>query len=318
MDNQPLVSVIVLIFNMEKLLRCCIDSLVGQTERDIEIILVDDGSTDNSAGICEEYVRKDERVKFIKKQNGGVSTARNAGLDVARGEYISFTDPDDFVAKEHIHTLYSEAKRHDCDILINDIFLNGKYISKGITDTGNLLADIVCFRIPYLTTNTIFVRRDFINTNNIRFTPEHLCHYEDMLFTVRILVLNPKIYYLPKATYHYEIGNNVHLSLSRSEKTVRSVICVAEEIEKALPESLKQLAYYRKVFGVYSAFCARKFCIMKETFPELHERIIHEHPFRLKMDHDQYQYLAIALKTSPWIGYVMMNLGMRIKRYLKE
>ena len=317
MSNQPKVSIIVPIYNMEGLVRRCIDSLVGQTERDIEIILVDDGSTDNGASICEEYVRKDERVKFIKKQNGGISTARNAGLDIATGEYITCVDPDDFVDSDHISAIYSEAKRHDCDIIITDILLNGNYIKKNIHTTENIIADTVCFRIPYMTTCTTLIKRELIEKNNIRFTPEHLCHYEDVLFLLRLLVLKPKLCYLPKASYHYETGNGVHLSLSRSEKTVRSVICVAEEIEKLLPEKLKPLAYDRKLFGIYSAFCARKFKIMKETFPELHKRIINEHPYRLKMDNDQYQYLAIALRTSPLIGYIMMNFGMRTKNILK-
>ena len=318
MNNQPKVSIIVPIYNMERLIRRCLDSLVGQTERDIEIILVDDGSTDNSADICEEYARRDDRLQIVRKQNGGVCSARNAGLDIARGEYVTGVDPDDYVDRDHVAAIYSEAKRQDCDIIITDSLHNGEYIRKNIQSPESILADTVCFRIPFMTTWSAFIKRDLIEKNNIRFTPEHLCHYEDVLYLLRLLVLKPKVCYLPKASYHYETGHGVHLSLSRSEKTVMSVIAVAEEIEKVLPEDMKQLAYDRKVFGIYSTFCARKFKIMKETFPELHKRIISEHPFRLKTDNDQYQYLAVALKISPWIGYVMMNLGMRIKRFLKK
>ena len=318
MNNQPKVSVIVPIYNMERVLRRCLDSLVSQTEHDFEVILVDDGSTDNSADICEEYAGRDDRLRIVRKKNGGVCSARNAGLDIARGEYVACVDPDDFVDRDHIAAIYSEAKQHDCDIIITDSLLNGEYIRKNIQSSESILADTVSFRIPFMTLWSAFIKRDLIEKNNIRFTPEHLCHYEDVLYLLRLLVLKPKVCYLPKASYHYETGQGVHLSLSRSEKTVRSVIAVAEEIEKVLPEAMKPLAYDRKVFGIYSAFCARKFKIMREAFPELHKRIISEHPFRLETDNDQYQYLAVALKISPWIGYVMMNLGMRIKRFLQR
>ena len=89
MNNKPKVSVIVPIYNMERVLRRCLDSLVSQTEHDFEVILVDDGSTDNSADICEEYAGRDDRLRIVRKKNGGVCSARNAGLDIARGEYVA-------------------------------------------------------------------------------------------------------------------------------------------------------------------------------------------------------------------------------------
>ena len=126
MNNQPKVTVIVPIYNMERVLRRCLDSLVSQTERDIEIILVDDGSTDNSADICEEYAGRDDRLRIVRKKNGGICSARNAGLDIARGEYVTCVDPDDFVDRDYIAKIHSEAKRQDCDIIITDILLNGE------------------------------------------------------------------------------------------------------------------------------------------------------------------------------------------------
>ena len=93
-----MISIIVPIYNVEKYLTKCIDSLISQTYQDVEIILVDDGSHDESARICDEYANKDLRIKVIHKQNGGVSSARNAGLAIAKGEYIGFVDPDDWVS----------------------------------------------------------------------------------------------------------------------------------------------------------------------------------------------------------------------------
>ena len=102
-----LVSIIVPVYNVEKYLERCIDSLVNQTLKDIEIILVDDGSTDDSGNICDKYAKKDKRIKVIHKENGGLSDARNIGLSIANGRYLQFVDSDDFIHKQMIEILYN-------------------------------------------------------------------------------------------------------------------------------------------------------------------------------------------------------------------
>lgn len=104
--NSPLISIIVPIYNVEKYLDKCIDSIVNQTYKNLEIILVDDGSNDKSSYICDDWGKKDKRIIVIHKLNGGLSDARNAGLDIAKGEYISFIDSDDFVSIKFIEKLY--------------------------------------------------------------------------------------------------------------------------------------------------------------------------------------------------------------------
>ncbi len=111
-----MVSIIVPIYKVEKYLRACIDSLINQTYRDIEIILVDDGSPDDCGRICDEYAIHDSRVKVVHQPNAGVSAARNAGLDIAGGEFIGFCDPDDFVAEDMYMCLVDAMKRHDADL----------------------------------------------------------------------------------------------------------------------------------------------------------------------------------------------------------
>ena len=118
MDNDnsmPGISVIIPVFNVEKYLSRCLDSVLGQTYRELEVILVDDGSTDNSGTVCDRYA-SDSRVTVIHKENGGVSSARNAGLDTARGEYIGFVDPDDYIAEDMYEYLYGLMKSYDADI----------------------------------------------------------------------------------------------------------------------------------------------------------------------------------------------------------
>lgn len=112
------ISIIVPVFNVEKYLERCVNSLINQTYKNIEIILVDDGSPDLCPQMCDEYAKKDKRIKVLHKKNGGLSDARNAGLDVATGEYIAFVDSDDWVETDFIETLYKNAKSENADISI--------------------------------------------------------------------------------------------------------------------------------------------------------------------------------------------------------
>ena len=113
---EDLISVIVPVYNVENYLRECLDSIVAQTYRNIEVILVDDGSKDSSGKICDEYADKDNRIKVIHKENGGVSAARNTGLDIAKGEWISYVDSDDYIESTMIETLICLAKKNDVEL----------------------------------------------------------------------------------------------------------------------------------------------------------------------------------------------------------
>lgn len=99
MENEPLISIVVPVYNVESYLVNCVSSIIEQTYKNLEIILVDDGSTDKSKKICDDLAKKDKRIKVIHKDNGGLSSARNAGIDVAKGEYIGFVDSDDKINK---------------------------------------------------------------------------------------------------------------------------------------------------------------------------------------------------------------------------
>ena len=111
--SSPLVSIIVPIYNVEQYLPACLDSLVNQTLQDIEIILVDDGSTDKSGQICEEYAQKGKRITVLHKKNGGLSDARNYGIKKSKGKYISFIDSDDYLSEKFISILYENIIKYD-------------------------------------------------------------------------------------------------------------------------------------------------------------------------------------------------------------
>ena len=121
------ISVIVPIYNMEKLMKKCLDSILAQTFQDYECLLIDDGSTDSSPAICDEYAIKDNRFKAFHKPNGGLSDARNYGLERAKGEYTIFFDPDDWVDEDCLKDMYAKALETNVDMVMCDLYYNDKY-----------------------------------------------------------------------------------------------------------------------------------------------------------------------------------------------
>lgn len=121
---RPKVSITVPVYNVERYLSQCLDSIVNQTLKDIEIILVDDGSTDDSASICDAYAANDKRIKVIHKSNGGLASARQAGLECVSGEYYTVCDSDDWIELDFCETLYNKAKECNADIVLSSYFSN--------------------------------------------------------------------------------------------------------------------------------------------------------------------------------------------------
>ena len=126
--SSPLISVIVPVYNVEQYLPKCVDSILAQTYQNLEIILVEDGTKDRSGEICDAYAEKDPRIKVIHKENGGLSSARNAGMDVARGEYFGFVDSDDWIEPETYESLMELARKYDADLVCG-----GRYDVDGAT-----------------------------------------------------------------------------------------------------------------------------------------------------------------------------------------
>ena len=130
---EPLISVIIPVYNVKTYLLACYTTVKNQTYKNLEIILVDDGSTDSSGKMCDEYALEDERVKVIHKINGGLSDARNAGLDIMTGEYVTCIDSDDIVSPDYISTLYTGAKQFNTDITVGTMraFNESDYMAWG-------------------------------------------------------------------------------------------------------------------------------------------------------------------------------------------
>lgn len=118
---RPIISIIVPVYNTEKYLDKCIQSVLAQTYTNWELLLIDDGSTDSSGAICDKYAAEDNRIRVFHKENGGVSSARNLGLDNAQGEWISFVDADDWIENSMLHDAYQKAMDENAEIIFTDI-----------------------------------------------------------------------------------------------------------------------------------------------------------------------------------------------------
>ncbi len=149
---NDLISVILPIYNVEAYLRRCIDSVIAQTYTNIEILLVDDGSPDGSPAICDEYAARDERIRVIHKENGGLSDARNAGIREARGRYVTVIDSDDYVTKDYVEVLYTAIQKAGCAIAIGSheaIYDNGTVFDKSTGEDTVLTPQETLRRILY-------------------------------------------------------------------------------------------------------------------------------------------------------------------------
>lgn len=203
---SPKISIIVPVYNVEKYLHRCVDSILAQTFADIELLLVDDGSRDKSGAICDEYVEKDSRVRVFHKENGGVSSARNLGLDNARGKWIGFVDSDDWVDVSMYEDMHNRLIQENADIAYCDIkmffenhqetYKSAKYSSNKITFLNNYIAS------TWTSLCNIVVKKDIFEYNKIR-CPEGIPFAEDYYVAVRLFFYAQKVCCIRKAFYYY-------------------------------------------------------------------------------------------------------------------
>ena len=214
MRKHSLISVIVPIYKVQDYLKECIESIINQTYSDIEVILVDDGSPDRCPQMCDEWAKRDSRIRVVHKKNGGLSSARNAGLDVAMGEYISFVDSDDFICKDALENLYNRIKddksigitsgliyRYQDGSINNfkDQWLCSKEI---VIPSSEFLLETMSQKTSYTVWNKLY-RRDVIG--NTRFREGR--NNEDTLFMYdlgkNIAILNVCMVEIPHYVYYY-------------------------------------------------------------------------------------------------------------------
>lgn len=222
-EKGELISIIVPIYNVEKYLRQCLDSIMNQTYRNFECLLINDGSPDNSADICREYVSKDSRFRYFEKENGGISSARNLGIEHSKGEYITFIDSDDWVDSDYLEVLYNSLVDERADIAIStykqfNMDDNCYYVhsyqrgyEKRIFEKYQLIEELPVlerYDQSYGMTSGKIISKKALGI--IRFN-EYTSLCEDMEFWYKLYLVSNKIIYINKDTYNYRKYENASL-----------------------------------------------------------------------------------------------------------
>lgn len=208
-NNDQLVSVIVPVYNAEKYLSRCVESIIQQDYTNLEIILVNDGSKDESLLLCDHYAGMDDRIKVVNKINGGAASARNAGLEIATGNYVLFVDSDDEIKPNHVSGLYVY---HDADIVSTSLELDGwggKYIKADVISSGDDAVSLCEFysSIDILATGSVcnkLFRKKLIDNQKIRFLESLKDTAEDLIFTWSYLICCSSYHHIDNRTYVYK------------------------------------------------------------------------------------------------------------------
>ena len=321
---MPLVSLIVPVYKAEKWLHRCVDSILAQTMEDFELLLIDDGSPDRSGEICDEYAAKDSRVRVFHKENGGVSSARQMGIDNANGEYIIHCDPDDWVEPNMLMELIRCAKETGSDMIVCDFVWEGRYKQNYLKQDCSLFSCADDF-LRALFWNKIhgslcnkLIRSDIIRANNI-FIPEKLILCEDLFFCSMLLKNNITFAYCPKAFYHY-CENDCSLTNKITRKSVNSKVVLIEFLSKEFLAHRYDDFFVLKKSILLDALKAKQFSLLKKLYPEIHNRIIFESR-RYNFRFPNSGILKIALTKGPRFAYYLYFFTInfiRLGQYIKQ
>lgn len=250
---NDLISVIVPVYNVESYLEQCIDSILAQTYKNLEIILVDDGSTDRSGEICDRYAEQDSRIRVVHQANGGVSSARNSGLQICRGNYLGFVDSDDYIDRDMYRILLDNLLREDADISACDMYsvfsdyiqawknggkkyyFSGKEAAKGLFNLGEIFHE----GIKFAACNKLYRRKVFFPENGERITFPKGRLYEDFCVILAVTYRANHIVYSGENLYYYRqrAGSTTHTFDRRTVlERRRQILYLYKWIETEAPD----------------------------------------------------------------------------------
>ncbi len=299
------VSVIIPVYNTEKYLKKCLDSIVNQTLKDIEIICVDDGSKDSSLQILNEYSKIDNRIKIITQENSGAAIARNKGVDAAKGEYLYFIDSDDYVDYSFLEKMYSQISCTDSDICLcertdYDELRDKYYVVPDAINTKMLPAKV--FNVDYISDKIFQIctigliskifNRNFIVSNNIKF--QNLSSCNDVLFYFITLVLAKKITYVEESLVTSVRCRNGSISSKRGNK-INNILYAVQQTK----EYLEELELFTKVEHSFYMRLANNFyyelsqCSDNELKKEFNYRVKNVLPFKYLLIYKKYCLISI-------------------------
>lgn len=260
--SDVLISVIVPAYNVEDKIKRCLDGLVNQTFEKYEIIIVDDGSIDKTETLCKEFEKKSDKVRYIRKDNGGVSSARNLGISIANGEYIVFVDSDDYVSKDLCKGMYTAAKKCNADLVVASYYTDynhnikkheccKEFCAAGITGMKEQFNWIYkdCFlNSPW---NKLFKKS--LISEEYRMD---MHYFEDYYFNASFLEQCAKIVFIKEAYYYYVEDSQASLTKNFKEQTFDWIVLIyKKQIDSLLPylnEDARQLFDASLIYGLYN------------------------------------------------------------------
>lgn len=308
---MPKLSVIIPVYNVENYLSKCIESVINQSFKDFELILINDGSTDRSGQICDEYLTKDKRIRVIHKNNEGVSKARNIGIDESKGEYLIFIDSDDWIEYNTFQCLIENIEIYKSDLIISGMiydYYENEVLISNIKKTTDFLVNVnkkslqVNFsnlfeKVNFLSScNKMFLSK-IIKNNNIKFD-ENSIIYEDFNFNLNVINNSNNITIVPNLLYHYRINSQECILSKRRKinlvsdihKVSSSLLNFLNEINVCEEEKIK---FYEYIFVLYH-HCLNKlteernFLVSKEKRSVLRE-LSNDKIWRLVMNNYGYK-----------------------------
>lgn len=321
------ISIIVPVYNVENYIEECLNSLIGQTYKNIEIILINDGSTDSSGEICLKYAKEDQRIEYISSKNSGVSQARNTGIDQANGDYIMFVDPDDFIEHDTCEKIIEHIKEADILIFNYNLYKNKRKMINKDVSLDFICSDQIkelCYTIlnptfiPYKTPRNVFYgmsiicnkifKKELILNNNIRFNQKYkIAYFEDGMFCLKAFNKALTICFYNKPFYNYR-----QITTSATRNYNPDILKINDNIFREIKQfddnSLKfKQAYYGRVI--------RNFRVSLETYfynkknidgkREL-KKMLKNSEYKIAFNEVKYKYLTPKLKVYKLL--VQLNL----------
>lgn len=325
---MELVSIVVPIYNVEQYLEKCVESICRQTYENLEIILVNDGSPDQCGQMCEEYAKKDNRIKVIHKKNGGLSDARNSGVKLATGKYLLFVDSDDYIAKDLVEKTVTVAEKNNCDMVLYDYYYvepdnveirstivpANKVISLEQEHTLLLAATSACAKL---------FNREFYVKANCPF-PQGI-YFEDLATTSIFFMRAKRVYYLKEPLYYYINRENSIMTGKNFEKSSHDKLVALEHILSAYKkegkyeeyrQELEYLVFANEYFepskvlalaGEDGEYLEKYRKYMYETFPDIHNNKYVKNMGKKDkihlwiLDHKQYWMMRLLSKARKMI-----------------
>lgn len=341
---NPKISIIVPCYKVEQYLDRCMQSLLNQALKNIEIILIDDGSPDNIPVMCDNYAKNDNRVKVIHKKNSGLGLARNSGLDIASGEYVAFVDSDDFVDIEMYLSLYEKANQNNCDAVFcsyyiekrngrgwirsneieKDTMFLGKEIDLFMLDMiASSPSEIIDRRYAMSVWHAIY-KREIIENSYIRFLSEREIASEDIPFQISFLKRSHRIEYINQAYYYYCNNSNSLTATFKKEKFynfLRLYDILSEEV-KHLPDGQIRcdrlfLGYTRsQLLRLTNSNMSNKLAYLREICNNLvWEKISTRYKINFVRNRFQKWFYKLLLKKNINLLYLYCSFAAKIKNF---